>query len=94
MNATLSAEPLLGIDAIPAAGMPARPNSPAQAVRDFEALFLETLLRQAGLARAIDGSGDAAGGVAGELFVREIARGLAGQLNLGVARYVSGQEGQ
>ncbi len=64
-------------------------TAPAAAVRDFEALFVETLLQHSGLAQALDGSGNGAeGGMAGELMVRELARGLAEQLQLGFGRYL------
>jgi hypothetical protein len=86
-------EPVLGVDVLlGAAGAPDRARvTPQQALQDFEALFLETLLRQAGLGRALDGTDDPSGGVAGELFVREIAHSLAGEVNLGLAPFVSGR---
>jgi hypothetical protein len=71
-----------------AAGLPNRATTPAQAVRDFESLFVETLLSQAGLAQAIDPSDGPQGGVAGEFLVRELAHGLAGQLQLGFGGYL------
>jgi hypothetical protein len=92
MSSDLFAAGVPGIDAVVGiAGAAGRPTggSHADAVLDFETLFVETLLRQAGLARVLDGS-DEGGGVAGELFVREIARGLAHSVNLGLAPYIDG----
>ena len=59
---------------------------PAQALKDFESLFIETLLRSSGLAQTLDTQGGPEGGVAGELLVRELARGLAEQLQLNFGR--------
>jgi len=61
---------------------------PASAVRDFEALFVETLLQHAGLAAALDGGEGPEGGMVGELLVRELAHGLADQLKMGFGRYL------
>lgn len=58
----------------------------ARAVKDFETLFVETLLQHAGFAQALDSEGGTPGSVVGELFVREIARNLSGQLHLGFAQ--------
>jgi len=64
-----------------------RSAGPAQAVKDFESLFIETLLQSSGLARSLDMQGDAPeGGMAGELLVRELSRGLAEQLQLDFGR--------
>jgi hypothetical protein len=69
----------------------------ARAVKDFEALFVETLLQSTGLLKSLGAEGGADGGVANELIVREIARNLAGQLqldfgrNLGINATLEGQ---
>jgi hypothetical protein len=64
----------------------ARGAGPAQAVKDFESLFIETLLQSSGLARSLDMQGEPEGGMAGELLVRELAKGLADQLQLNFGR--------
>jgi hypothetical protein len=78
-------EPVSGIAPVVAAGTP-NTVAPSQAVKDFESLFVETLLQNAGLARTLDAEGGSEGGMAGELLVRELARGLAGQLQLDFGR--------
>ena len=69
-----------------AASASARTAVPAQAVKDFESLFIETLLQSSGLAQTLDTQGGPEGGMAGELLVRELARGLADQLQLNFGR--------
>lgn len=69
-----------------AASGSARSAGPAQAVKDFESLFIETLLQSSGLAQTLDTQGGPEGGMAGELLVRELARGLADQLQLNFGR--------
>jgi hypothetical protein len=59
---------------------------PAQAVRDFETLFIETWLQHSGIAQALQTGEGPEGGVTGELLIRELARGLADQLKLGFGR--------
>lgn len=59
---------------------------PAQAVKDFESLFIETLLQSSGLAQTFDTQGGPEGGMAGELLVRQLAQGLADQLKLNFGR--------
>lgn len=91
MSMSLQIDPVQGLDipggAVALSGQPQRAGGTAGAMRDFEALFLETLLRNAGLAEALD-AGDASGSsVAGDLFVREIARSLASQVDLGLSQY-------
>jgi hypothetical protein len=70
------------------AGMTAAPRSggPAQAVRDFESLFLETLLQHAGLAQSLQLDEGPEGGMTGELMIRELAHSLADQLKLGLGK--------
>jgi hypothetical protein len=79
----MSVEPTLGM--LAAAG-PERARGPAQAVKDFESLFIETLLHSSGLAQTLDTQGGPEGSMAGELLVRELSRGLAGQLQLNFGR--------
>jgi hypothetical protein len=69
-----------------AASASARTAVPAQAVKDFESLFIETLLQSSGLAQTLDTQGGPEGGMAGELLVRELARGLAASLQLNFGR--------
>jgi hypothetical protein len=69
-----------------AASGSARSAGPAQAVKDFESLFIETLLQSSGLAQTLDTQGGPEGGMAGQLLVRELARGLADQLQLNFGR--------
>lgn len=69
-----------------AAAGSARTADPAQAVKDFESLFVETMLQSGGLAQTFDSQAGPEGGMAGELMVREIARGLADQLRLDFGR--------
>jgi hypothetical protein len=91
----ISAATSLGVPDMAApleAAGPARPAGPAQAVKDFESLFIETLLQTSGLVQALDTQGGPEGGMAGELLVRELARGLAGQLKLNFGRSL-GMEG-
>ncbi len=63
-----------------------RASEPDQAVKDFESLFVETLLQSSGLAKSLDTGTGSEGGMAGELLVRELARGLADQLQLNFGR--------
>lgn len=72
--------------------MPAGRQSRAQAVRSFESLFIETLLTQAGLGKALDPGGSFGGGAAGELMVRELAKEFARQLPLGFDEALGLQE--
>lgn len=65
---------------------PAHTSGPAQAVKDFESLFIETLLQSSGLAQSFEMQGGPEGGMAGELLVRELAQGLADQLKLNFGR--------
>jgi hypothetical protein len=81
----ISLEPVSGIAPVVTAGTPNTVAS-SQAVKDFESLFVETLLQNAGLARTLETQGGAEGGMAGELLVRELARGLADQLQLDFGR--------
>jgi hypothetical protein len=67
---------------------PASTAGPAQAVHDFETLFLETLLQHSGIAETLGGEDAPEGGVAGELMVRTIAGSLADQLKLDLGRYL------
>ena len=53
-----------------------------KAVRDFESLFIETLLQSTGMLKSLDADAGPEGGVASELMVRELATQLAGQLRL------------
>jgi hypothetical protein len=83
----MAVEPTLGIpDVTAAAPVGGRAPGPAQAVKDFESLFIETLLQSSGLAQTLDMQGGPEGGVAGELLVRELARDLADQLQLDFGR--------
>jgi hypothetical protein len=85
----MSLQPTLGIPDVTAsvaAADSARSAGPAQAVKDFESLFIETLLQSSGLAQTLDTQGGPEGGMAGELLVRELARGLADQLQLNFGR--------
>jgi len=83
----MAVEPTLGIpDVTAAASVGGRAPGPAQAVKDFESLFIETLLQSSGLAQTLDTQGGPEGGVAGELLVRELARDLADQLQLDFGR--------
>ncbi len=63
--------------------MPSSAPHAAQPARDFEALFIETLLQHAGLAKSLETEGGSDGGMFGELMVHELAHQLAGQLHLG-----------
>ena len=84
-----SLQPTLAIpDVTAAAAAPgsARSAGPAQAVKDFESLFIETLLQSSGLAQTLDTQGGPEGGMAGELLMRELARGLADQLQINFGR--------
>jgi hypothetical protein len=63
-----------------------RKAGPAQAVRDFESLFLETLLQHSGIAQALETDAGPEGGMSGELMIRELARNLADQLKLGFGK--------
>jgi len=74
------------VTATAAAPGPARGAGPSQAVKDFESLFIETLLRSSGLEQTLDTQGGPEGGMAGELLVRELARGMADQLQLNFGR--------
>lgn len=74
------------VTAAAAATGSARSAGPAQAVKDFESLFIETLLQSSGLAQSLDTQGGPEGGMAGQLLVRELARGLADQLQLNFGR--------
>jgi hypothetical protein len=67
------------------AGAP-RHGGPAQAVRDFETLFVETWLQHSGIAQALQTGEGPEGGVTGELLIRELARDLADQLQLGFGK--------
>ena len=67
------------------AGAP-RHGGPAQAVRDFETLFLETWLQHSGIAQALQTDEGPEGGVTGELLIRELARNLGEQLKLGFGK--------
>lgn len=93
MSASLPIGPIPGLDvlggAVALSGQPQRAGGTAGAVRDFEALFLETLMRHAGLAEALGADDESGSSVAGELFVREIARSLASQVDLGLSRYAT-----
>jgi len=84
----MALEPALGIPDVTAASAvgSARAAGPDQAVKDFESLFMETLLQSSGLAQTLDTEGGPEGGVAGELLVRELARGLSEQLQLNFGR--------
>jgi hypothetical protein len=85
----IALQPALGIPDVTAAAAAsgsARSAGSAQAVKDFESLFIETLLQSSGLAQTLDTQGGAEGGMAGELLVRELARGLADQLQLNFGR--------
>jgi hypothetical protein len=96
MSTSLPIDPVQGLDvlggAVALSGQPQRAGDTAAALRDFEALFLETLLQHAGLAEALDTDDASGGSVAGELFVREIARSLASQVDLGLSRYATATE--
>lgn len=72
-------------ESVAAAGA-ARNAEPTQALKDFESLFVETLLRSGGLAQTFESQAGPEGGMAGELMVREIARSLADQLRLDFGR--------
>lgn len=93
MSTSLPIDPVQGLDvlggAVALSGQPQRAGGTAGALRDFEALFLETLMRHAGLAEALDADDTSGGSVAGELFVREIARSLASQVDLGLSKYAT-----
>jgi hypothetical protein len=93
MSTSFPIDSIQGLDvlggAVALSGQPQRAGGTAGAMRDFEALFLETLMRHAGLAEALDADEGSGGSVAGELFVREIARSLASQVDLGLSRYVT-----
>jgi hypothetical protein len=85
----IALQPALGIPDVTAAAAAsgsARSAGSAQAVKDFESLFIETLLQSSGLAQTLDTQGGPEGGMAGELLVRELARGLADQLQLNFGR--------
>lgn len=87
----MSVEPTLGIPDVTAAvsvsaAGPGRAADPRQAVKDFETLFIETLLQSSGLTQTLDTQGGPEGGMAGELLVRELAQGLADQLQLNFGR--------
>lgn len=85
----MSMQPTLAIPDVTAslaASGGARSAGPAQALKDFESLFIETLLRSSGLARSLDTQEGPEGGMAGELLVRELASGLAEQLQLNFGR--------
>jgi hypothetical protein len=69
-------------------------TGPAQALKDFESLFVETLLQQAGLGQALEAGDSAEGGLAGELMVRELARNLADQLKLGFGQSLGLEKAQ
>jgi hypothetical protein len=85
----ISLQPTLEIPDVTAslaASGAARNAGPTQALKDFESLFIETLLRGSGLARSLDTQGEPEGGMAGELLVRQLASGLAEQLQLNFGR--------
>jgi hypothetical protein len=86
----MAVEPTLGVPDVTAASVaaagPEHATGPAQAVKDFESLFIETLLQSSGLAQTLDTQGGPEGGMAGELLVRELAQGLADQLQLNFGR--------
>ncbi len=93
MSTSLLIEPVQGLEvlggAVALSGQPQRAGGTAGALRDFEALLLETLMRHAGLAEALDTDDAGGSSVAGELFVREIAHSLASQVDLGLSRYAA-----
>jgi hypothetical protein len=75
------------VNVSPLAAMPAAATPgarPSHLVQEFETLFVETLLQHAGLAKALDTQEGSESGLFGELMLRELARGLAGQLHLGL----------
>ena len=86
MNALQPTLAIADVTATAAAPGSARSAGPAQAVKDFESLFIETLLQSSGLAQTLDTQGGPEGGMAGELLMRELARGLADQLQLNFGR--------
>jgi hypothetical protein len=78
-------EPMMDIvNVSPLAAMPAAATQPAHLVPEFETVFVETLFQHAGLAKALDTQEGSQSGLFGELMLRELARGLAGQLHLGL----------
>ena len=83
LQPTLAIAAVTGTAAAPGS---ARSAGSAQAVKDFESLFIETLLQSSGLAQTLDTQGGPEGSMAGELLMRELARGLADQLQLGFGR--------
>jgi hypothetical protein len=74
-----------GISDVAVSGAP-RSGGPKQAVRDFESLFLETLLQHSGIAQALQAGEGPEGGMTGELMIRELAHSLADQLKLGFGK--------
>jgi Rod binding domain-containing protein len=82
----IAAASALGVPDMMAPLEATRAAGPAQALKDFESLFIETLLQSSGLAQTFDTQGGAEGGMAGELLVRQLAQGLAEQLKLNFGR--------
>jgi len=62
----------------------ARAADPASAAKEFEAILIETILRQGGLLQAFEGSEGGSQSIMGELFVPLLARQLAEQFQLGL----------
>jgi len=75
-------------------GAPRQGGGPAQAVCDFETLFVETWLQHSGLAQALQAGEGPEGGVTGELLIRELAKDLAGQLKLGFGQSLGVEDAQ
>jgi hypothetical protein len=74
---------------VPEATGPMSPDPAARgerALKDFESLFIETLLQSSGMLKSLDTEGGPEGGLASELMVRELATKLAGQLRLDFGR--------
>jgi len=83
-------EPISAASVFPAWAVATGPGSadtrvadPHKAVRDFESLFIETMLEHAGIARAVGGE-DEQTGAAGELLIQELSQTLADQLQPGL----------
>ena len=82
---SLSAAPSLN------AGGPRRLQATA---KEFDAMVLELLLRQSGILQALSPESDASAPMVSEMFLQDLARNLAAQMNLGFGNMLIEQSRQ
>lgn len=59
--------------------------------REFDAMVLEVFLRQSGLMHALTSESDASMPLVSEMFLRDLAKNLAAQMNLGFGSMILDQ---